>query len=171
MVGMDASKASYNSFDFNFTTSSGDEISLSMYDNKQMSMSSYRDGNMSVDSFSLSHAFGYSYEYSGNGLDANDQKEIAQALEKVSPNIEKFMENVNESGIPSPRSILDMAQDIRLDLPEVENEDTKSALQTGLLELFDTKLQNYFPNEDVLEGAKNLYDRINEQLESFLVYV
>lgn len=171
MIGLNANQASYNSFDFSFKTSSGDKISLSMYDNKQMSVSSVRDKNSSMDSFSLTHSYGYSFQYRGNGLDENDKKEIAKALEKVEGDISKFMKNVNESGIPSPKSILNVAQDIKQELPEVNNEDKKLALHDELLKLFDIKLQEHFPNEDVLKSAKSLFDKINEQLESFLLYV
>ncbi len=171
MIDMNVMKGSYNSFDFNFKTSSGDKIFLSMYDNKEMSMSHHKDGNRTIDSFTLTHSFGYSFSYSGDGLDENDKKEIAKALEAVDPNIKTFMENVNESGIPSPRSILNYAQDIGSQLPKFDDGNKKSALQDGLLELFDVNLQKYFPNEDVLVSSKNLFDKINEQMENFLLYV
>ncbi len=171
MIDTNAFKASYNSFDFNFKTSSGDKISLSMYDNKEMSMSHSQENNKTIDSFTLKHSFGYRFSYSGDGLDENDKKEIAKALEKVDPNIKTFMENVDESGIPSPRSILNFAQDIGSQLPRFDDENKKSALQSGLLELFDINLHKYFPNEDVLLSSKNLFDKINEQIENFLLYV
>lgn len=171
MIDMSASKSAYNSFDFNFKTGSGDNISLSMYDNKEISVESMQDGNMSMQSFSLSHSYGYEFEYSGNGLDENDKKEIAAALEELQPSIDTFMSNINDSGIPSPKSILNLSREMSSQLPKADTTEKQDAIHDGLLNLFDNTLKDYFPNEDVLKGAKSLFDRINEQMKSFSLYV
>lgn len=171
MTNISTNQTAYNGLDFSFKTSSGDNISLSMYDNKELSTSSTNDGNMSVQEFSLSHAYGYEYHYEGNGIDENDKKEIAKALEALQPKIDEFMQNVQDSGIPSPSEILNTSKDLRDELPEVKDENQKSAIQDQVLKLFDDNVQKYFPNEDILKSAKSLFDRLNEQLESFSLYV
>lgn len=57
-------------------TSSGDTINLKMYDEKATDFSHEQDANSSKTTLSLSHAYGYSFKYEGNGIDENDQKEM-----------------------------------------------------------------------------------------------
>lgn len=171
MTNINANQMAYNNFDFSFKTSSGDKISLSMYDKKEMSFEESKDGNSSMQKFSLTHAYGYEFHYKGNGLDANDKKEIAQAMKEIQPQIDEFMKNVSDSGIPSPKSILNLSRDVSEQLPKPKDNDHKLAIQDQMLKLFDFSLQKHFPNKDVLESAKDLFERIKEQMESFSLYV
>lgn len=171
MTNINTNQMAYNGLDFSFQTSSGDNISLSMYDRKELSTNSTNVGNMSMQEFSLTHAYGYEYHYEGNGIDENDQKEIAKALEALQPKIDEFLENVENSGIPSPREILNSSKDLRDELPEIKDNEQKMAIQNQVLKLFDDSVQKYFPNEDILKSAKALFDKLNEQLESFSLYV
>lgn len=171
MTNISTNQMAYNGLDFSFKTSSGDNISLSMYDKKELSTSDTKDGNMSMKEFSLTHAYGYEFHYKGNGIDENDKKEIAKALETLRPKIDEFMENVESSGIPSPREILNTSMDLKQQLPEAKNDDHKLAMQDSLLKLFDQSIEKYFPNDDILRSAKALFDKLNEQMESFSLYV
>ncbi len=170
MMNINASKLAYNDFSFKFKTSSGDNISLSMYDKKQVEAEVFKGKNSSMQSYTLTHSFGYRFEYSGNGLDANDKKEIEKALEAIQPKIDKFMENVKNTGIPTPRSILQLSQEVKNDLPEAKTKATQDFTHDSLLKLFDSTLKKYFPDEDVLNSAKKLFDTINEQIKSFALY-
>ncbi len=170
MTNINFNKSAYNDLSFSFKTSSGDKINLSMYDEKEISTSSFKNKNLSVKEFSLRHSFGYRFSYKGNGLDANDKKEIANALKKLQPKIDEFMKNVKESGIPTPKDILNKAFDLKQDLPKVKNENHKNAIQNSVLDLFDKTLKKYFPNDEVLQSAKKLFDSLQKQMQSFHIY-
>lgn len=163
-------QAAYNNLSFTIKTSSGDTLSLSMYDNKEMSYQSYTKGGMAVQEFSLTHAYGYKFSYEGNGIDAQDQEEIAKALEALQPRIDAYIQNIQDSGIPSPREILNEAFSMRQMLPTFENENAKGLLQEGLLNAFDKGLAKFSPQEKVLETTQKLFEKLLEQLESFSLY-
>lgn len=61
--------ASLNSFDFSFKTSGGDEINLKMYDNKTVDYASAKTAGASVSALTLTHEYGYSFSYKGDGLE------------------------------------------------------------------------------------------------------
>ena len=167
---IDSMQGVYNSLDFTFTSSSGDTISLNMYDNKSMHYRASRDGNTQSQELTLSHTYGYKFEYEGNGIDARDKKEIAKALEALQPRIEEYLKNVEESGIPSPRDILNSAFEFRQGLPAPKNENHKNAISQALLETFDKSLGSIGAQEKALETAQKLFVRMLEQLESFSLY-
>ena len=54
---------------FSMKTSSGDEISFSMYDNKSLEFSSQKNGTSSQRRLTLTHEYGYEFAYKGNGID------------------------------------------------------------------------------------------------------
>ncbi|MBE0495968.1 MAG: ATP/GTP-binding protein [Campylobacterales bacterium] len=163
-------QAAYNNLSFSIKTSSGDTLSLSMYDNKEMSYQSYAKDGLFVEEFSLSHAYGYKFSYEGNGIDVKDQEEIAKALEALQPRIDAYIQNVQDSGIPSPRAILNEAFSMRQELPTPKDENTKGMLQDGLLKAFDQGLAKFSPQEKVLETTQKLFEKLLEQLESFSLY-
>ncbi len=170
MTNVSMQKNAYNDLNFSFKTSSGDKINLSMYDSKEFSKQSFKDNNRSIEQFSLKHSFGYKFSYKGNGIDANDQKEIDNALKKLQPKIDEFLKNVNQSGIPSPREFLNKAADLKFDLPKPKNEEHKNFMQDSILNLFDNSVKKYFPNQDVLLSAKKLFETLQKQLETFDLY-
>jgi hypothetical protein len=167
---IDSMQGAYNSLDFTIKTRSGDTISLNMYDNKSMEYSASRDGNTQTRELTLTHAYGYKFEYEGNGIDAQDEKEIAKALETLQPRIEEYLKNVEESGIPSPRDILNSAFDFRQELPTPKDENHKNFIAQNLLETFDKTLVSMGAQEKAIQTAQNLFERMLEQLESFSLY-
>lgn len=167
---IDSMQGAYNSLDFTIKTRSGDTLSLNMYDNKSMQYSASKNGNNQTQELTLSHAYGYKFSYEGNGIDAQDKKEIAQALEALQPRIDEYLKNVEQSGIPTPRDILNSAFDFRQELPTPKNENHKNAIAQGLLETFDKSLGGLGAQEKAIETAQNLFERMLEQLESFSLY-
>lgn len=135
-----------------------------------MEYSASKDGDKYSRELTLSHAYGYKFSYEGNGIDAKDQEEIAKALETLQPRIEEYLKNVEQSGIPSPRDILNRAFDFRQELPTPKNENHKNAISQALLETFDKSLGTIGAQEKALETAKNLFEKMLEQLESFSLY-
>lgn len=170
MTNINAYQMAHNNLDFSFKTSSGDTISLSMYDTKELSYENMQNGNSSSKTFTLTHSYGYEFSYEGNGIDENDQKEIDAALKKLRPKIDKYLENVSSSGIPTPKEILNTALDMRQDFPQIKDENHKNAIGDSILKLLDEKTPNYFPNSEVLQSAKSLFDKLLEQFENFSLY-
>jgi hypothetical protein len=163
-------QSAYNNFDFAMKTSSGDTLSLAMYDNKELSYQEQKKDGTHTRELSLSHAYGYKFSYEGDGIDAQDRKEIEAALEQLQPELEAFMEKVKESGIPSPRTIADEAFSLRQMLPTPRDENHKSFLQDSILKAFDKELLKFSPQEKVLETAQKLFERLLEQMEHFSLY-
>ena len=165
-----ASQTAYNNLDLSIKTSSGDTISLNMYDHKEMQYSDVREGNSRLQEFSLSHEYGYTFSYEGNGIDKQDMKEIREAMKALQPSIKEYMQNAKDDGMPSPRAILNEALHLRQELPKPKDFNEKQMMGSELLKNFDEALKDFSPNQIVLEASKSLFDRILEQLDSFSLY-
>ncbi|MDD7599881.1 MAG: ATP/GTP-binding protein [Campylobacter sp.] len=134
--------SSLNSFDFRFKTSSGDEINLSMYNNKSLEYKKQSDKNTQTSELTLSHKYGYKFEFKSNGLSQQDKLEIAKALEDITPKIDEFINNKNQ----------------------------KNAIGSSVLDLFNNLLKQNKADEKTLQSSKNLFDEILKQLQSFSIY-
>ena len=134
--------SSLNSFDFKFKTSSGDEINLSVYNNKSLEYKKQSDKNTQTSELTLSHKYGYKFEFKSNGLSQQDKLEIAKALEDITPNIDELINNENQ----------------------------KNAIGSSVLYLFDNLLKQNKAGEKTLQSSKNLFDEILKQLQSFSIY-
>ena len=134
--------SSLNSFDFKFKTSSGDEINLSMYNNKSLEYKKQSDKNTQTSELALSHKYGYKFEFKSNGLSQQDKLEIAKALENITPNIDELINNKNQ----------------------------KNAIGSSVLDLFNNLLKQNKADEKTLQSSKNLFDEILKQIQSFSIY-
>ena len=83
---------SQHSLSIDIKTSSGDIIELDFNNEKSLDYSSNKEG----ESFSFSSLESFSYHYEGNGIDAQDRKEIDEFLKIAQPNIDNFMAGLNE---------------------------------------------------------------------------
>ncbi|MGP1485988.1 MAG: ATP/GTP-binding protein [Campylobacter sp.] len=162
--------ASLNNFEFNFKTSSGDEIKLNMYDNKTLDYSSSKNSKGSSSALTLTHEYGYNFSYKGNGLDENDKAELAKALEEITPSIEKFMKNIKDGEEPAFAQITNLANSMKKKLPEVKNENHKNFISDGALKLFDKIMEQQKADQKILQNSKKLFDSLIEQLDSFKIY-
>ncbi|NLC27809.1 MAG: ATP/GTP-binding protein [Campylobacteraceae bacterium] len=165
-----ATQGAYNSLDFTINTTSGDKISLNMYDKKSFSYQEYQENGLNTKELTLSHVYGYKFSYEGNGIDANDRREIEEALKAIQPKVDDYLRNVKESGIPSPKEILNDAFSMRQNLPQLKDENYKNAVADGLLKTFDKSLSMLKADQIVLESAKTIFEKILEQFESFSLY-
>ena len=134
--------SSLNSFDFKFKTSSGDEINLSVYNNKSLEYKKQSDKNTQTSELTLSHQYGYKFEFKSNGLSQQDKLEIAKALENITPNIDEFINNENQT----------------------------NTIGSSVLDLFNNLLKQNKADEKTLQSSKNLFDEILKQFQSFSIY-
>ncbi|QCD44215.1 ATP/GTP-binding protein [Campylobacter mucosalis] len=165
------SQSSYNNLDFAFKTSSGDKINLSMYDNKSVQMSSVKTQNSSTQAMTLTHEYGYQFEYSGNGLDANDIKEINEALKKIKPQIDEFMKSVDEGNIFSNNEISNFANELKKNLPQAKDLNHANAIADNALKMFDEMLEQHKAGQKLLEKTKKLFDDLMDSTNKFSFYV
>ncbi|WP_169939819.1 ATP/GTP-binding protein [Campylobacter sp. RM15925] len=168
---INSSYANFNNFDFSFKTSSGDEIKFSMYDNKSVEYESSRSSNAQSRSLTLTHEYGYSFSYVGNGLDENDKKELAKALESIAPSIDEFMKNVKAGETPAFTKLTNLANSLKKELPTIKDINHKNFVSEGTLRLFDELLKQNKADLNLLETSKKLFDNLIEQLDSFKLYV
>ncbi|MBT0611707.1 ATP/GTP-binding protein [Campylobacter hyointestinalis] len=170
MISNSYTRSSLNNFDFKFKTSSGDEINLSMYDNKSLEYKKQSDKNTQTSELTLSRHFGYKFEFKSNGLSQQDKSEIAKALEDIAPKIDEFIKQTNENAPFSNDAITNLANSIKKDLPQIKNENQKNAISSSVLDLFDNLLKQNKANEKTLQSSKNLFDEILKQLQRFSIY-
>jgi len=171
MNSINASSYSYNDFNFSMQTSSGDTINLKMYDEKASDFSHQQDTNSSSTTLSLSHAYGYSFKYEGNGIDAQDKQEIAEAMKLIQPMLEDYLKNVADSE-PKNADIINKAFDINTYLPKPKDVNTKNYLNDSTLKTLDTILEKTEnQNEKILKEAQKLFDALLKQSERFELYM
>ena len=173
MQSINTSSYDYNNFDFSMQTSSGDKIDLKMYDEKASEMSYKKDGNSTEMMLSLTHSYGYNFHYEGNGIDAQDKKEIAEAMEAIKPMLEQYMDNVKESEEDfSIAEITNKAFDINQYLPKTEDLNTKNYLSDKTLKTIDKILEKAEnQNQKMLKHAQKLFDSLIKQMDRFELYM
>jgi len=165
--------ASYNSFGFSMQTSSGDTIDLSMYDARSAEIAQENNGNTQTTTLSLTHAYGYHFQYKGNGIDANDQKEIDAAMKIAQPMMDEYLKNVQESeSNTNLASLTNTAYAINATLPTSSDANTQNYINDALLKSMDdvmSKVQNQ--NEKMLQEAQKLFQSILNQQSGFDLFM
>lgn len=108
---------------FSFQTSSRDKIGLQLYSQKQLG---YRQ-NENGESLIFASKEGYKFRFETNGLSERDKAEIADAMKKIEPMINKFIQGSgSNSFLKEP---LDMvAANINAALPKLKDDNAKTLL-------------------------------------------
>ena len=173
MSSINTSNYSYNDFNFSMQTSSGDKIDLKMYDEKSSEVTYKKDDNSTSMMLSLTHSYGYSFHYEGNGIDAQDKKEIDAAMKTIQPMLEQYMKNVKDSEENfSMAEITNRAFDINQYLPKIDNLDTKNYLSDKTLKTLDKILEKAeYQNEKMLKHAQKLFESLLKQMDRFEFYI
>lgn len=171
MQSVNASSYTYNDFSFSMKTSSGDTISLNMHDERMAEFSHQKNDTTEITTLSLSHAYGYSFAYEGNGVDEQDKQEIADAMKLVQPIMEEFLNNVSDVE-PKNKNIVNNAFDISSYLPKPKDNNTKNYLNDATLKTIDKVLEKAEnKGEKILKEAKKLFDALLKQQEHFEFYI
>jgi len=171
MQTIGANNYSSNHFGFSFQTSSGDVIDLSLYDERSLSVSQEQSDTTQTTTLSLSHAYGYHFHYKGNGIDANDQKEIDAAMKTIQPKMDEYFKTVQSSS-SEDATTTNTAFDINSILPKTKDLNTQNYLNDSLLKSLDKILeQSHNQSEKMLQKAQKLFDRILKQQQGFDLYM
>lgn len=170
MISNDFAKSSYNNFSFNFKTNSGDQINLFMYDNKSIKYNSEENDTAKTKELTLSHQYGYKFEYKTNGLSEQDRNEISKAMEILKPKISEFMKKVKENEPFSNQDMTNLAASLKNSLPEIKNENQKNALSNKILNNFDELIKKNKPDLNFLSTTNKLFKEILKQLDGLNIY-
>jgi len=171
MTQLNSLTATSNSFSFDLLTSSGDRISMSLYDNRELSVQSAQSGDFASFSMSLKHEYGYSFSYSGNGIDERDMAEIEKAMKIIKPMFNKFLQSVQKSEeIPGMKEITNVAQLFKSKMPEAKNDDMLNMLKSSTVDTMDEVLSAFEKSRALIESTKRLFDRIFEKMDGFEIY-
>jgi hypothetical protein len=143
-------------------TSSGDTIDLGMFQESSASYSETNDSSGSTKTTELSFSQGYKLHYEGNGISEQDQKEIADALKKFKPEIDKFMgkSNGNEDAKNSSKPedwLASLGSNI---MPTPKDDNTKNMQKSEMAKMFDDVMKNFKPSEQIFNDSKRLLDKI-----------
>ena len=153
-------------------SSSGDEISFSMYENKSLEFSSQKNGTSSQKSLTLTHEYGYEFLYKGNGIDEQDMKEIEEAMKQIRPQVDEFMKNVKEGDkiAGSSQSISELSNKIKQLLPEPKDLNHKNFINDNMLKMFDELLAQNNANKNLLNATKRLFDTLLDESNKLSYY-
>ena len=157
--------ASSSNLGFSFKTSSGDTIDLELYSKRQLDYSKEESGDGSKEALSFASQEGYKFKFQTNGLTEQDKAEIADAMKKIEPAVQKFMsENQTDSFLKEPLDMI--AANIKNELPKPKDENGKNALSASVVGLFDNSLKKAPEPKDVFEDMKKLLDKILKNIQN-----
>ena len=157
-----------STFDFSMQTSSGDTIDLSAYSSSELSYKHHKEDGLEVTSLSLRESYGYSFSYEGNGIDAQDRKEIDAALKEIKPFL-NFL-NPAENAKNSDKNISDLAMDINALLPKNKEPNATNYMKDSLLSMMDDMMQAFEANDEILDMAKDVFDTLEKQMQGLHLY-
>ena len=172
MTNISSLNTTSNHFGFTLQTSSGDTISLSMYDDKSVSLDASCGKCGRSISMSLRHEYGYSFHYEGNGIDAQDRKEIEEAMKIVKPIFKEFLKHVKKSdGMPGFRELTNLSQVLKDELPKPKNPETHNMLKDRTVDAMDDVLTLFAQNDKLIQSAKALFDKIFDEAKRLDFFV
>jgi len=166
---------SQHSLSIDIKTSSGDIIELDFNNEKSLDYSSNKNG----ESFSFSSLESFSYSYEGNGIDAQDRKEIEAFLAIAQPNIDDFVAGLNDgSSLTSPiNKITSDISNIFNPIKE-KNDDNllnfvKEGLTNGLDQALAREIEPLKQSEEIISHAQRFLEQMMKHLDKAeeLLYV
>jgi len=158
---------SQHSLSIDIKTSSGDSIELDFNNEKSLQYSS----NGKQQSFSFSSLESFSFHYEGNGIDAQDKKEIEAFLKMAQPNIDNFVAGLND-GSSLTQPINQLTQNISQMFKPVKSSGDENLLnftKQGLVNAMDKALKKevepFEQTEKILSHAQRFLEQMLKQLE------
>ena len=172
--GLDA----YRAHDLNIAmrTSSGDEITLDFSNHKSASLNYKEDEQGSLTSMKFSSMQSFSFSVKGNGIDAQDQKEIEGFMKIAQPYIDDFLKELSDGAPKTP--VTELAHKVAgiFSPSKDRDENNINNVKTNIVEMFDRSInQLEIPEktskEDMLdkifEDAKKLLEKTLKEFDNF----
>ncbi len=158
---------SQHSLSIDIKTSSGDLIELDFNNEKSLQYSSGENQK----SFSFSSMESFSFHYEGNGIDAQDKKEIETFLKMAQPNIDNFVAGLND-GSSLTKPINQLTSNItQLFKPVKETGDqnilnfTKEGLVNAMDKALKKEIEPLEQTEKIISHAQRFLEQMLKQLE------
>ena len=158
---------SQHALSIDIKTSSGDTIELDFNNEKSLQYSSNEEGK----SFSFSSLESFSFHYEGNGIDAQDRKEIEAFLEIAQPNIDNFMAGLNE-GSSLQQPINQLAQNISSIFQPLKDKGddnllnfTKHGLTNAVDKALKQEVKPIEQTEEIISHAQRFLEQMLKQLD------
>ena len=169
---MNSSLSSYSmrSLDFSFQTSSGDTISLNLYNKENLDYSKNSSSNGVSQELLLKRERGMTLHYEGNGLDEQDKKEITQALKEVEDLLSSFLSPKQMQEEREQTKTTQKILDILSPLKDPKNEEKSNYLKSSLTDTFEDILKVNRQQENTFNILDNMFKSILEELEPFNYY-
>ncbi|KGI55713.1 hypothetical protein [Campylobacter sp. MIT 97-5078] len=153
---------------FSYTTISGKNLSMAMFDNQSVSYTQESDKQ----NLNLRREYGFSFTYQGSQLTQQDLDEIQNAMKEIEPIISDFLENSKLGGL-KPKNFIENAMKIANLLPTPSDENTTNATMSSLVDQFNSLIkehQSSLPQENtnMLEDSKKLIEEILGKIQERL---
>jgi len=165
--GMDA----YRAHDLNIAmkTSSGDVIKMDFANHQSASMSHQQNQNGSQTSMSFSSMQSFKFSVEGNGIDAQDQKEIESFMKVAQPYIDSFLKELEDAAPKSPVSQLAHKVASIFEPSKERDENAKNNIKTNIVEMFDNSMRKLkMPEKSEQLDPTELMEKIFEQTQKLL---
>lgn len=155
--GMDAYRS--HELSIEMRTSSGDIINMGFSNAQSLSVNAEKSGNSSSLSYTFSSMQAFSFSLDTNGLDAQDQKEIAAFMEIARPYIEGFMKELEQGDRHTPLNQVAKSVSDAFKPAEPEGERMKNHAKNSIVSLFDTALEQSRSVAEIFDGMQELLER------------
>lgn len=147
-------------------TSSGDHIQLDFSNEKSLD---YREGE-NEKSFSFASKESFTFSYEGNGIDAQDRKEINAFLKMAQPNIDNFVAGLNDgSSLRKPISQLTSNITNLFQPLKEKGQDILNMSKEGLVKSMDKALAKEVNplelTQELLSHAERFLEQMLKQLD------
>jgi hypothetical protein len=157
-------------------TSSGDVIKMDFANKQSASMQLSQSDKSSTASMSFSSMQSFQFSVEGNGIDAQDQKEIDAFMKTAQPFIDDFLKELRDDAPKSP--VTQLAHQIAgiFEASKERSEDAKNAIKTNIVKMFDKALQQLEPPKEmsieditkkILEDTQKLLEKTLKEFDQF----
>ncbi|MEA2072209.1 MAG: hypothetical protein U9O86_01390, partial [Campylobacterota bacterium] len=137
----------YRAHDLNIAmrTSSGDVIKMDFANENSSSFRKTTDENGSSTSMTFSSMQSFNFSMKGNGIDAQDQKEIDSFMKTAQPLIDSFLQELQEDAPGTP--VTKLAHEIAgiFNPNQERDEETTNTIKTNIVKMFDNALNSFEP--------------------------
>jgi hypothetical protein len=169
---------SYRAHDLNIAmkTSSGDVIKMDFANHQSASLSHEQNENGSKTSMSFASMQSFKFSVDGNGIDAQDQKEIEGFMKIAQPFIDSFLKELEDAAPKSPVSQLAHKVAGIFEPSQPRNENAKNNVKTNIVEMFDNSMkkleipkkeENVNPLDRIFEEAQKLLEKTLKEFDEF----
>ena len=171
--GLDAYRA--HDLNIQMKTSSGDVIKMDFANHQSASMSHEENENGSTTSMSFSSMQSFQFSVDGNGIDAQDQKEIEGFMKIAQPFIDSFLQELEDAAPKSPVSQLAHKIAGIFEPSKDRDENAKNNVKTNIVEMFDNsmkkleipKKEDVNPLDKIFEEAQKLLEKTLQEFDEF----